>query len=114
MGLFDTTWSLQAEKLLPPILRDCDIQEDTGDFKTGDPENNYIEYIILSSPGHWKEFPVVGVNIYQYLLGTESPQVIQRNILLQLRNDIFDNPSVNIKKFPTIEVNSVTITADGV
>jgi hypothetical protein len=114
MGLFDTTWSLQVEKLLPPVLRDCQFIEKNDDFKTGDPENNYIEYIVVSSPGHWKEFPVVGVGIYNYLQGTQSPQVLQRNISLQLKNDIFSKPLVDVRSFPTIYINHVTIEVDGI
>lgn len=114
MGLFDTTWSLQVEKLLPPVLRDCTFSVDDNDFTSGDPENNYIAYIVLSSPGHWKEFPVVGVGIYNYLQGTQSPQVLQRNIGVQLKNDIFTNPLIDVKSFPTIVINNVKIEVDGI
>lgn len=114
MGLFDTTWSLQVEKLLPPVLRDCEFSEVDDDFKSGDPENEYIERIIVSSPGHWKEFPVVGVGIYNYLQGTQSPQVLQREIQVQLKNDIFQKPQIDVRQFPTIHINKVTIQVDGI
>lgn len=119
MGLFDTTWSLQVEKLLPPILRDCELCEIDGTaidgtFRTGDPENNYIEYIVMSAPGHWKEFPIVGVAIYNYLQGTQSPQVLQRAIHLQLKNDIFVKPLIDVRSFPTISINNITIKVDGI
>lgn len=113
MGLFDTTWSLQVEKLMPPVLRDTEFFEVEDDFKTGDPENNYIEYIVKSAPGHWKEFPVVGVGIFNYLQGTQSPQVLQRAIQVQLKNDIFVKPQVDVRAFPTIHINNVTISLDG-
>lgn len=116
MALFNVTWSLQVEKLLPPVLRDCDFSVDDMDFKSGDPENNYIEYIVLSAPGHWKEFPLLGVGIYNYLQGTQSPQVLQRNILVQLKSDsnIFKKPLVDVRDFPTIVINSVQIDLDGI
>jgi hypothetical protein len=109
MSLFDTTWSLQVEKLLPPVLRDRDFEVQDMDFKTGDALNNYIEYILISSPGHWKEFPMVGVGIYNYLQGTQSPQVLARAIRLHLEADIFERPLVDVSKFPTISVNAVTV-----
>lgn len=105
MSLFSATWSLQVEKLLPPILRDRQFIELDDDFKLGEADNNYIEYILMSSPGHWKEFPIVGVSIYKYLQGTQSPQVLKRNIEVQLRNDIFKKPSVDASKFPIIKIN---------
>jgi hypothetical protein len=114
MSLFDTTWSIQVEKLLPPVLRDCEFSEVGDDFQAGDPENMYIEFIIVSNKGHWKQFPIVGVGIYNYLQGTQSPQVLQRNITLQLKNDIFTKPFVDVRTFPTIQINNVTIEVDGI
>lgn len=109
MGLFDTTWSLQVEKILPPVMRDVDFFAESNDLKTGEADNNYIESIIVSFPGHWKEFPAVGVGVFRYLQGTTSPQVLQRNISLQLQGDVFTNPLVDIRRFPTIVVNRVTL-----
>jgi hypothetical protein len=113
MSLFDTTWSIQVEKLLPPVMRDMEFSEEADDFKSGDPENSYIEYIVISSPGHWKEFPVVGVGIYNYLQGTQSPQVLQRAIQVQLKNDIFSKPLVDVRAFPIISINNITIDVNG-
>lgn len=113
MALFDVTWSLQAEKIMPPVLRDRGFEAVAGDFATGDIDNNYIEYILLSSPGHWKEFPVVGVALYKYLNGTKSPQVISRAIRMQLENDIFVNPAIDVRDFPIIRINNVTVELNG-
>lgn len=112
MSLFDTTWSIQVEKLLPPVLRGKTFEAVNNDFKAGEADNNYIGYIILSSPGHWKEFPIVGVGIYNYLQGTQSPQVLQRAIMVQLKNDIFKRPTIDVRKFPTIIVNNVIVEVD--
>lgn len=108
MSIFTITWPLQVQKLLPPIMRDLDFIANGSDFQTGDPSPNYIERFLLSSPGHWKEFPKIGVNIWSYLHSTESPQVLKRNILLQLTGDVFDNPIVDIRQFPTILINDST------
>jgi len=114
MGLFDVTWATQAEKLLPPVLRDRDFSEVDDDFKSGDPENNYIEYALISSPGHWKEFPTVGVGIYNYLQGTQSPQVLQRNIQVALKAVGFTKPFIDVRRFPTIIINKVTVELNGI
>lgn len=108
MSFFAITWSLQVQKILPPITRDLDFIANGSDFLTGDPSPAYIERFILSSPGHWKEFPKIGVNIWSYLHSTQSPQVLRRNILLQLMGDVFSNPIVDIRNYPTILINDST------
>ena len=110
MSMFDTTWALQVEKIMPPVVRARGMEDDgNGDFLAGDADNEFIEYIVVSAPGHWRQFPAVGVQIYGYLLGSSSPQVLRRAIELQLRNDIFTKPSVDISAFPVIRINKVTI-----
>lgn len=104
---FGITWSAQIEKIIPPLLRDRMFSVVSMDFKVGEPQNNYIEYIVLSSPGHWKEFPQVGVNLFQFLQSTESSQVIRRAILLQLEADIFNKPNIDISKWPIIKIETL-------
>lgn len=108
MALFDITWSLQVEKILPPVLRARDFQEKNDDFLSGDADNQVIERIIMSSPGHWKEFPVIGFAIWKYLQGTQSPQVLARNLGVMLKADIFVNPYVDVSQWPVIIVNNTT------
>lgn len=110
MSLFDTNWSLQVKKIVPPILRDADFIEQNNDFMPIDPSNLYIERILASYPGHWKQFPLVGVGIWNYLQGTQSRQVIQRAIRVQLESDVYKKPSINVDNFPTIIINSVSLT----
>jgi hypothetical protein len=109
MSLYDVNWGIQVQKLLPPVVREADFQEFDDDFLAGDPENQVIEYLILSSPGHWKEFPPIGVGIWYYLQGAATIGEIQRAIRKQLVNDIFEAPLVDTKKFPIIVVNSIVV-----
>lgn len=108
MSLFDADWSIQTENLLPPCLRDSDFILSVDDFEGGDADNDIIRSIIVSSPGHWKEFPLIGVSIWKYLQGTQSAQVLQRNIRQQLTSDIFPKPWIDVTKFPIISINRVT------
>jgi hypothetical protein len=109
MSLFDANWEIQTEKLLPPVVRSADFIVSNDDFKPGDPENQYIHYILISSPGHWKEFPPVGVGIFKYLQSTIPFAYIQRAIRTQLENDVFSKPLVDASKYPVIVVNSVVV-----
>lgn len=112
MSLFDATWSLQVEKLLPPVLRDADFVLLVDDFKPGEADNLYIQFILVSSPGHWKEFPLIGVGLFNYLQGTQSRQVLQRAIREQLESDIFKRPLISILDNQTIVVNKVSLTLE--
>jgi hypothetical protein len=109
MGLFNLSWATQGEKILPPIIRDRAFIAAGGDFKSGDAENMYIEFIVVSAVGHWKESPGLGVGIMKYLQGTDSVQVIEREIKKHLTKDIFANPLVDARAFPIIKVNRVVI-----
>jgi hypothetical protein len=109
MGLFDYTLSAQVEKILPPILRDRSFITVNDDFKVGDPENQYIESLVISAPGHWKEFPPIGVAVMKYVHGTESRQVLTQAIKRSLIADVFPSPLVDISKWPKIQVNKIII-----
>jgi hypothetical protein len=112
MSLFDATWSLQVEKLLPPVLRDADFVLNVDDFKPGEADNIYIQFILVSSPGHWKEYPLVGIGIFKYLQGTQSKQVLLTAIREQLEADIFRVPLINVSDFPTVIINKVSVTLE--
>lgn len=81
--------------------------DSAGDIVTGDNVNYWIGFIVLSVPGHWKQFPLVGVNILSFLNASISPVQIQGIIIEQLKADIFPNPNVDISAYPVIKVNKV-------
>jgi hypothetical protein len=107
--MYDVTISLMVERLMPPILRERGFIDDNGDFLQGEADNQYMEYIIVSGPGHWKQFPTLGVGIFQYLHSTSSNQVIQRAIASQLEAYGFKKPEVDISAFPIIVVNKTLV-----
>lgn len=109
MSIFAVTWSIQVQKILPPVMRGKGILASGSDFAQGDPSTMYLVSIIGSSPGHWKEFPKLGFNAYNYLQGTQSPPEIQRALLVQLQSDVFKNPVINIQQFPIIIVNGIAL-----
>lgn len=86
--------------------------DSTGDFLQDDPENNYIFYLVASKPGDWKQFPLVGVGVWNYLQAVTSAAAIQQAIIKQLKADVFSNPLVDASQFPIIKVNSVVIRAN--
>jgi len=85
------------------ILLDSDqeLQDDgNGDFLVGDASNQLMSYLILSHPGHWKEFPLVGFGIRDYINATVDQYEIEQGIKEQLRGDIFKKAVVNGDDWP--------------
>lgn len=69
---------------------DLFIDPITGDFKISMSDDQHIQDIIDSFPGHYKEFPSLGVGIEQYLNSSGTEQKINREIKLQLHADGYD------------------------
>lgn len=65
-----------------------DIKIVNGDFSVEFSDVDHVEDILLSSLGHWKQFPLLGINIEQQLSSNENQQqIIKRKILQQLESD---------------------------
>lgn len=89
---------------------DSELQELNGDFLTGDCSNNYLYYITASHTGAYKQFPLVGIGIDSYLNAGANTEVLEADIIAQLTNDIFTNPSVDLAKWPSsIKINNIII-----
>lgn len=108
MTIFTITWATEIGKLLPPIMRNTSMQSNAvGDFIVGSPLNDYIYRIVMSSPGHWKNNPSVGVNIWLFLNAPSNPDQIVAVIKKQLIADVFTSPQVDASEFPIIVVNDL-------
>ena len=86
-----------------------DIVVVNGDFRVGDGTNQLQNYLIVSAPGHFKEFPLLGGNIFQYLNSVASPPEIERNLKTCLASDIFASSFVDASRFPVIIVNNLQV-----
>ncbi len=62
--------------------KNMDLEIKDGDFVIGDTDQQNIELILLSHKGSFKEFPILGVGITDYI---RSPEIISR---LRLENEI--------------------------
>ena len=95
------------------ILLDSDqelVATTVGDFRLGDASNNLIKYIIVSHIGNWKEFPLVGVGVDNYLNSNITADEIETEIKSALQADVFRNPVVDASNFPSvIDVNKVSL-----
>lgn len=89
-----------------------ELQAYNYDFLLGEADNNYIAYICIARPGHYKRYPTVGVGIEDFNNGPFTPAEIERAIRLQLENDVFKSPMIKIYPNGTITVNKVQLSGD--
>ena len=93
---------------------DLYIDPSTGDFALMDSDIQHIDDIIHAAPGHWKEFPHVGCEIFKYLNG-KNTQEIERIIKIQLQADGYqvDRPEIKFTSGGdlTIKPNAVRISS---
>jgi hypothetical protein len=91
------------------ILDGGELIEENGDFKRGDNANNLISYIVQANNGEYKEYPELGVGILTYLNGNKNIQEIERDIINELKADVFPDPDVDMDDYPsTIRINKVS------
>lgn len=71
------------------IQKDNDLYVNplTNDFDIGPSDTQHVNDIVISSPGWWKQWVTLGVNIYSYLKGKGVTQKAIQSIRLQLQSD---------------------------
>ena len=86
---------------------DGDLAIANGDFKVGKSDQQHVEDIIESYSGWWKEFPLLGVGVQNYLNSTGNNQQLARNIIVQLVSDGFtcSNPIISLNPDGTFTIN---------
>ena len=68
------------------IIRD-DIEIKDGDLVVADSDGQGIEFIITAKPGHFYQFPTLGVGIVDEINGSISKQALKIKIKNNLESD---------------------------
>jgi len=88
-----------------------------GDFAVGDSTVQEVESIIMSYPGWWKEYPLVGCAAPNYLHSPGAGQQLNNSITQQLKLDgktlTSFSSSFNADGTLTINVNGQSIEVTG-
>ncbi|AXT59699.1 hypothetical protein D1816_04785 [Aquimarina sp. AD10] len=85
-----------------------DLVIKNGDFAIGDTDQQNIELLLLSHKGSFKEHPILGVGITDYL---KSPEIISR---LRLENEISNQLEYDNFFIKDLDVNNLeNIHIDG-
>lgn len=88
-----------------------DLLIEHGDFVLSYSDGMHQEHILRSYTGFWRNAPLVGVGIEQYLGATVNPAEIKRAITLQIAADGFQINSLDVSFKPafTIELDAARI-----
>ncbi len=85
-----------------------DLEFENGDFTIENTDQQNIELILLSHKGSFKEYPILGVGITDYL---KSPEIISR---LRLENEISNQLEYDNFRIKEVDVNNLeNIHIDG-
>lgn len=75
--------------LVKDVLIDSsyDLQVVNGDFVVKPSDQQHVQLIIITAMGEWKQFPLLGVGIEQFINAPASLQQLSKGIQLQLQSD---------------------------
>lgn len=91
------------------ILSENDYLFTNGDFVTGDSDTQHIQDIVFENVGAYKQFPLVGVGIINYLNSSGAVLILTRSIQIQLTTDGYNVEKI---KFNNNNVSDFTINAN--
>lgn len=90
------------------LLDSNDLLFKDGDFAIGESDAQHIEDLIFENVGAYKQFPLVGVGIINYLNSSGSQLILKRNIKTQLETDGY---RVDTIKFNGNDTSNFTVDA---
>jgi hypothetical protein len=76
-----------------------DLKITNGDFEVGFSDNEHQADIIISAPGYWKQYPLVGVFIDQYNKSNQR-QELESSVRTQLAADGYRDLQITTKLDP--------------
>lgn len=94
------------------LVKDIDLDDDLdlrivdGDFKVAASDQNHVIIILKSYFGAFKQFPLVGLGIDQYMAASTTPQVLKRAIQVQLSADSYKVDNIKVLPDFTYEINA--------
>lgn len=86
-------------KKMKDILLDNqnDVKISNGDFDIGKSEMQEVSLILQSTQGEWKETPILGPNLYQYIKAKTDKIAIERQMRIHLALDNKDYDELKTK-----------------
>jgi hypothetical protein len=83
---------------------DGDLLFTNGDFTVGYSDAMHQEHIIEANRGYYKESPLLGVYLFQYLKSAGLQAEIKRQIQINLEDDNYQVNKVNVSNTETMNI----------
>lgn len=75
-----------------------DIEVSNGDFVISDSDQQHIEAILLDHKGEYKEFPLLGFGIRNYLKSNVSEIAFKRDLKIALEYDNYVKAKIDLSE----------------
>lgn len=75
-----------------------DLKIVDGDFVIEESDQQHVMDIFNSFKGEFKEHPLVGFGATKYLKGNATESEFKRDLKIQLENDVFKNPKIDLSE----------------
>ncbi|MFJ1492601.1 oxidase [Capnocytophaga canis] len=82
-----------------------DLLIEDGDFAIGVADEQHVEHIIQAQKGEFKEFPLLGFGIENYLKTNTEPLAFKRDLKVQLEYDGYKKADVELTKDYQLKVD---------
>jgi phage baseplate assembly protein W len=91
------------------LLEDGDLKTIAGDFDIGTSDQQHIEDILVASKGDYKQSPIIGVGLNDYINAPLTRQVkttLEKEIRLQLQSDGFDIETIKVQDNGNLNIDA--------
>ena len=88
---------------------DNDLLFRDGDIVIAPSKEQHIKQILFSEKGDWKQFPIVGIGIKDYInspLTRKVKTTLEKEILLQLQSDNFIQITAKVESWSEINIEA--------
>lgn len=89
------------------LITDDDIAFQNGDFVIVESDPQHIQDIIHESTGAYKQFPLVGVGIFNYLNGSNYGNALKKEITSQLITDGYVINQLDVDTNGNINIDAI-------
>ena len=78
------------------ILINEDIEIKNGDLVVGESDAQHIEHILRAKPGHFYQYPTLGIGVEDNIKGNISKQALRQSIKQNLESDNYRVNKIDI------------------
>ena len=89
--------------------QDGDLLIEDGDFVVGPSDQQHIEDILVSPQGDWRQHPLLGIGIFNYLKGANdniTRNAVKKRIRVHLAYDNYEVDTLDVSDLSNIDIDA--------